>query len=94
MLEPLLERRHPPYDGVAGKETCMSLDLRKSVALVGVGCTQFGELYEHSAEDLLCDAVDEALVDAGCERDRIEAAWVGSVASTFGGDALADARSR
>jgi acetyl-CoA C-acetyltransferase len=69
----------------------MPLDLRKSVAVVGVGCTQFGELYDQSAEDLLCDAVDEALADAGCPRERIEAAWVGSVVSTFGGDALGDA---
>ena len=69
----------------------MSLELRRKVAVVGVGCTQFGELYEKSAEDLLCEAVDEALADAGCERDRIEAAWVGTVMSTFGGDALADA---
>jgi acetyl-CoA C-acetyltransferase len=69
----------------------MPVDLRKSVAVVGVGCTQFGELYDQSAEDLLCDAVGEALADAGCTRERIEAAWVGSVVSTFGGDALGDA---
>ncbi len=69
----------------------MALELRKHVAVVGVGCTQFGELYDQSAEDLLCDAVDEALADAGCERERIEAAWVGTVLSPFGGDALADA---
>ena len=69
----------------------MALELRRKVAVIGVGCTQFGELYEKSAEDLLCDAVDEALADAGCERERIEAAWVGTVMSTFGGDALADA---
>jgi acetyl-CoA C-acetyltransferase len=69
----------------------MSLDLRKKVAVVGVGCTRFGELYEQSAEDLMCDAVEEALADAGCDRERIEAAWVGTVLSTFGGDALADA---
>jgi acetyl-CoA C-acetyltransferase len=69
----------------------MPLDLRRKVAVVGVGCTRFGELYEDSAEDLLCEAVDEALADAGCERNRIEAAWVGTVMSTFGGDALADA---
>jgi acetyl-CoA C-acetyltransferase len=69
----------------------MALDLRKQVAVVGVGCTQFGELYDRSAEDLLCDAVDEALADAGCERERIEAGWVGTVLSPFGGDALADA---
>jgi acetyl-CoA C-acetyltransferase len=69
----------------------MSLELHKKVAIVGVGCTRFGELYDQSAEDLMCDAVDEALADAGCERERIEAGWVGTVMSTFGGDALADA---
>jgi acetyl-CoA C-acetyltransferase len=69
----------------------MSLDLRRTVAVVGVGCTRFGERYDASAEDLLCDAVDEALADAGSERDRIEAAWVGTVLSPFAGDALADA---
>src|SRR5437870_3014144 len=69
----------------------MALELGRRVAVVGVGCTPFGELYEKSAEDLLCDAVDEALADAGCERERIEAAWVGAVLSPFGGDALADA---
>src|SRR5436190_5945644 len=35
----------------------MSLDLRAKVAVVGVGCTPFGELYDQSPEDLLCDAV-------------------------------------
>src|SRR5215470_19768969 len=69
----------------------MALDLRSKVAIVGVGCTKFGELYEQSAEDLICDAVDEALADAGCDRERIEAAWAGTIGSTFGGDAIADA---
>ena len=41
----------------------MSLDLRSRVAVVGVGCTPFGELYDKSPEDLLCDAVDEALAE-------------------------------
>src|SRR5215831_9142151 len=77
-----IELRRPrgrPYNRLS-----MPLDLRRKVAVVGVGCTQFGELYEKSAEDLVCDAVDEALADAGCERDRIEAAWVGTVLSPFG----------
>jgi acetyl-CoA C-acetyltransferase len=69
----------------------MSDALRDRVAVIGVGCTQFGELYQKDAEDLMCEAVDEALADAGCERDRIEAAWVGNQASPFAGDALADA---
>lgn len=68
----------------------MSLELRKKVAIVGAGCSQFGELYEKAPEDLICDAVDEALADAGCGRDRIEAMWVGTQASTFCGDVLAD----
>src|SRR5882724_3518994 len=69
----------------------MSIRLRDQVAIVGVGCSQFGELYEKSAEDLICDAVDEALADAGCDRQRIEAAWVGNQVSPYCGDALADA---
>jgi acetyl-CoA C-acetyltransferase len=69
----------------------MSVDLRSKVAVVGVGCTRFDELYDKSVEDLICDAVAEALADAGCERERIEAAWIGTIASTFGGDAPADA---
>src|SRR5215831_18248827 len=69
----------------------MSDALRDRVAVIGVGCTQFGELYQKDAEDLMCEAVDEALADAGCERDQIEAAWVGNQASPFAGDALADA---
>jgi acetyl-CoA C-acetyltransferase len=69
----------------------MATSLRDKVAVVGVGCSQFGELYEKDAEDLLCDAVGEALADAGIERDRIEAAWVGTQASPFAGDALSDA---
>src|SRR5712691_11181729 len=43
----------------------MPVDLRTKVAIVGVGCTPFGELYDKSAEDLMCDAVGEALADAG-----------------------------
>ena len=69
----------------------MSNELRSKVAIVGIGCTPFGELYEKSAEDLLCDAVNEALADAGCDRERIQAAWVGNSMSPYGGDALADA---
>ncbi|HZP43146.1 MAG TPA: acetyl-CoA acetyltransferase [Candidatus Binatia bacterium] len=69
----------------------MAAPLRDRVAVVGVGCTRFGERYEERTEDLVCAAVDEALADAGCERERVEAAWVGTVLSPFGGDALADA---
>lgn len=52
--------------------------LRNKVAIVGAGCTKFGELWDKSAGDLIIDAVFEALEDAGVELKDIEAAWVGT----------------
>jgi len=66
------------------------MDIRNKVAIVGTGCSKFGERYDTSAEDLVCEAGFEAMADAGVEPDRIEAAWVGTVMSSFAGDALAD----
>ncbi len=65
--------------------------LKNRVAIVGAGCTKFGELYEMSAEQLICDAAFEALADAQIEPQRIEAAWVGTQMSPFAGDGLGDA---
>ena len=69
----------------------MAGELKNKVAVIGVGCTAFGELYEQSAEDLITTAVFEALGETRLEPQRIEAAWVGTVMSPFGGDALGDA---
>jgi acetyl-CoA C-acetyltransferase len=68
----------------------MSGDFKNKVAVIGVGCTKFGELYETSAEQLICDAAFEAMADAGIEPQQIEAAWVGTVMSQLAGDALGD----
>jgi acetyl-CoA C-acetyltransferase len=68
----------------------MRNDFRNQVAVIGVGCTRFGELYEASAEQLICDAAFEAMADAGVEPAQIEAAWVGTVMSQLAGDALGD----
>src|SRR5262250_2465591 len=53
---------------------------RNQVAVIGVGCTRFGELYEASAEQLICEAAFEALADAKVEPAQIEAAWLAKVA--------------
>ena len=45
--------------------------------MVGVGCTKFGELWEKDQEDLLVEAVYEALDDAGLTPQDIDAGWVG-----------------
>jgi acetyl-CoA C-acetyltransferase len=65
-------------------------DFKNKVAVIGVGCTRFGELYEASAEQLICEAAFEAMADAQIEPAQIEAAWVGTVMSQLAGDALGD----
>ncbi len=47
------------------------------MAVVGVGCTKFGEIWEKDQEDLLVEAVYEALDDAGLTPDDVDAGWVG-----------------
>lgn len=68
----------------------MANEFRNAVAIVGIGCTRFGELYDTSAEQLICDAAFEALADATVGPEQIEAAWVGTVLSQLAGDALGD----
>lgn len=50
--------------------------IKDKVAIVGMGCTKFGENWEQSGDDLIVDAVSEALEDAGIEVKDIQAAWV------------------
>jgi acetyl-CoA C-acetyltransferase len=46
-----------------------------------MGCTQFGELWDKSADDLITDATYEACEDAGIEIKDVQAAWLGTVFS-------------
>lgn len=55
----------------------MAAGIRDKVAVIGMGCTKFGEQWDKSAEDLLVDAYGEAIVDAGIEQKDIEMAWLG-----------------
>lgn len=55
----------------------MSDGIRDKVAILGMGCSKFGERWDCGADDLMVEAFAEALGDAGIERDRIEAAWLG-----------------
>jgi acetyl-CoA C-acetyltransferase len=59
--------------------------LRDKVAIIGMGCTQFGALQETSFADQGLQAIDEALSDAGIEKERIEAAWLGTFDPNTGG---------
>lgn len=52
--------------------------IKDKVAIIGMGCTKFGELWDKSAEDLIVEAFEEALKDAGIEKKDIQAAWQGN----------------
>jgi acetyl-CoA C-acetyltransferase len=58
--------------------------MKDKVAIVGVGCTKFGDLFELSYEDMILEAANAAFADAGIEPERIDAAWFGSY-SPYGG---------
>jgi acetyl-CoA C-acetyltransferase len=55
--------------------------IRDKVAVIGMGCTKFGELWDKSVDDLITDATYEACEDAGVDLKDIEAAWLGTVFS-------------
>jgi acetyl-CoA C-acetyltransferase len=66
------------------------MSIKNEVAVIGLGCTKFGELFDKSAEDLVVEAGLAALADAGIERKQIQAAWVGTLMSAISGNAISD----
>mgnify|MGYP001153684756 CR=1 FL=1 len=61
----------------------MAGSIKDKVAIIGMGCTKFGELWDKGPEDLIVDAFKEAVEDAGIEKNDIEAAWFGSFFDEF-----------
>jgi acetyl-CoA C-acetyltransferase len=59
----------------------MAKSLKDKVAIIGMGCTQFGELWDKDVDDLIVDAVYEALADAKVEMKNIQAVWCGTANS-------------
>lgn len=58
--------------------------IKDRVAIVGMGCTRFGERWDASAGDLLVDAAYQAFEDAGIEPKDIQAAWLGTTTGKTG----------
>ena len=59
----------------------MAEGIRDKVAILGMGCTKFGERWESSAENLMVEAFVECIEDAGIEKKDIEAAYLGTCVS-------------
>lgn len=55
----------------------MAEGIRDKVAIIGMGCTRFGERWDAGPEDLVNEAFEEALADANIEKSQIDAAWFG-----------------
>ena len=56
----------------------MATGIKDKVAIIGMGCSQFGERWDVGAEELMTEAFNEALGDAGISREDLGAAWLGS----------------
>ena len=56
----------------------MAEGIRDKVAIIGMGCTKFGERWESGAEDLMLEAFKECIEDAGIEKKEIQAAYLGT----------------
>jgi len=63
--------------------------IKNKVAIIGMGCTKFGELWDKSLNDLIIEAAYEAYADAGIDPKDIQAAWFGTDSSAWSGYALA-----
>lgn len=55
----------------------MASGIKDKVAILGMGCAKFGERWDKDAGDLMIEAFDEALLDAGIDSSQIDAAWLG-----------------
>ncbi len=58
-----------------------SSGIRDQVAIIGMGCTRFGELWDKGVDDLLTDAATDAAASAGIPLHDIDAFWLGTMTS-------------
>ena len=55
------------------------------VAVIGMGCSRFGERWDVSTEDLVLEAYAECLASAGVGREDVDAYWLGTLSSGMSG---------
>ena len=65
--------------------------IKDRVAIVAMGCTDFGEHWDRSADDLIIDAAGQALAGAGVTTDDVDAYWFGTATTAMSGIALSQA---
>src|SRR5436309_4566614 len=55
--------------------------IRDRVAIVGMGCTPFGEHWDKGVNDLLVDSTKDTLASAGIALADVDAFWLGTLYS-------------
>src|SRR3984957_7548429 len=63
--------------------------IKDRVAIIGMGCTRFGEHWEMGFDDLLVAAANETFRSAGVTKQEVDAYWLGTAQSGMSGIALA-----
>ncbi|MBD3657014.1 MULTISPECIES: acetyl-CoA acetyltransferase [Marinobacter] len=56
----------------------MASGIKDKVVILGMGCSKFGERWDASPADLMSEAFEEGLADAGIDKNQIEMAWFGA----------------
>jgi acetyl-CoA C-acetyltransferase len=68
-----------------------SRGIKDRVAIVGMGCTAFGEHWDKGPEDLLVESAGEAYRSAGVDPEQVDAYWLGTMGSGTSGLMLSEA---
>ncbi|MDI6813222.1 MAG: acetyl-CoA acetyltransferase, partial [Desulfitobacteriaceae bacterium] len=63
----------------------MAGSIKDRVAIVGMGCTRFGERWDAGLDDLIVEAVSDCTATSGIEIKDVEAFWFGSFTSSTTG---------
>lgn len=53
----------------------MAKGIKDKVAILGMGCSKFGERWDAGPDDLMVEAYNEAMKDAGITPEQLDAAW-------------------
>ena len=58
--------------------------MKRNIAIIGIGVTKFGELFDQSYDDLVREAAMQAVEDAGLGLDDIQAGWLSTAFPEIG----------
>jgi acetyl-CoA C-acetyltransferase len=61
-----------------------TMSKKRNIAIIGIGVTKFGELFNQSYDDLVRDAALQATKDAGIGLDEIQAGWLSTAFPEIG----------